>query len=45
MPMSVMNIGHVVMLISGVFMLMRMDSVHFIVSVCGVSMSVAVLVK
>ena len=49
MPMSVMDIGHVIvrMFFGGVFMLVRMGSVHVrvIVSVWMVIMSVAVLVE
>ena len=47
MPMSVMDIGHVIvrMVLSGMFMLMRMDAICVIVSVGAVVMVVAVFVK
>ena len=47
MPMPVMNIGHVVvhMFLGGMLMFMRMDSIHFVVSVGEVVMSMAVLVE
>lgn len=47
MPVPVMDIGQVVvrMFLRGMFMLMRMDSFHFIVFVGGIVVSVAVLVE
>ena len=46
MPMPVMNIGHVIVLmfLGRMFMLMRVDSSHFIMFVSMVIMAVAVLV-
>ena len=47
MPMSVMNIRHVIvrMFLGGMFMLMRMDSLHFVMSVGGVIAFMAVFVE
>ena len=47
MPMPVMDIGHVVvfMFLGGMFVFVRMDSIHFIMSVRGVIMFMAMLVE
>jgi hypothetical protein len=47
MPMSMMDVGHVsvLMFFGGMFMLMRMDSVHFIMLMSRIIVSMAVLVE
>ena len=47
MPVPVMNIGHVIVLmfLGGMFVFMRMDAIHLVVSVCRISAFVTVLVE
>ena len=47
MPVPVMDIGQVVMFmfLGGMFMLMRMDSVQFVMCVSEIAVPMAVLVK